>query len=91
MSHPRQPLDPRITEQRNPRSNAIDLATPRELVELMNAEDLGVAEAASGGLGLSLDVSPDGGLLRQNVPRAARRLVCCRLLARRLRHGKPPA
>jgi N-acetylmuramic acid 6-phosphate etherase len=47
MSHPRKPLDPRITEQRNPRSEAIDLASARELVELMNSEDLGVAQAVA--------------------------------------------
>lgn len=38
-------LDPRVTERRNPRSAEIDLASPLEIVDLMNAEDRGVAEA----------------------------------------------
>jgi N-acetylmuramic acid 6-phosphate etherase len=37
--------DPRLTEQRNPRSGALDRLSPRELVELINAEDRTVAEA----------------------------------------------
>lgn len=37
--------DPRLTEQRNPRSGDIDRLSPLEIVELMNAEDRGVAEA----------------------------------------------
>jgi len=41
----RMPLDPRITEQRNPRTAAIDLAMPLEIVDLINAEDRTVAEA----------------------------------------------
>ena len=32
-------LDPRITEQRNPRSANVDLATPLEIVDIINAED----------------------------------------------------
>src|SRR3954463_6575959 len=32
-------LDPRLTERRNPRSAEIDLATPLEIVDLINAED----------------------------------------------------
>ena len=32
-------LDPRTTERRNPRTAAIDLATPLEIVDLINAED----------------------------------------------------
>jgi N-acetylmuramic acid 6-phosphate etherase len=31
--------DPRVTEQRNPRTVDIDLASPQEIVDLMNAED----------------------------------------------------
>ncbi len=38
-------LDPRLTERRNPRTRDIDLASPLELVELINAEDRRVAEA----------------------------------------------
>ncbi|MDH5233656.1 MAG: N-acetylmuramic acid 6-phosphate etherase [Gemmatimonadota bacterium] len=34
-----------MTERRNPRSAEIDLASPLEIVDLMNAEDRGVAEA----------------------------------------------
>jgi len=37
--------DPRLTEQRNPRSMRIDEMEPLEIVELMNAEDRLVAEA----------------------------------------------
>ena len=37
-------LDPRETERRNPRTAAIDLATPLEIVDLINAEDRTVAE-----------------------------------------------
>jgi N-acetylmuramic acid 6-phosphate etherase len=43
----RTPLDPRITEQRNPRSNAIDLASALEIVDLIHAEDRGVADAVA--------------------------------------------
>lgn len=39
--------DSRITEQRNPRSGDIDLASPIELVDLMNAEDRTVADAVA--------------------------------------------
>ena len=47
MTSSRKPLDPRITEQRNPRTAAIDLATPLEIVDLINAEDRTVAEAVA--------------------------------------------
>ena len=47
MTPPRKPLDPRITEQRNPRSAAIDLASPLEIVDLINAEDRTVADAVA--------------------------------------------
>ncbi|HEX2780041.1 MAG TPA: N-acetylmuramic acid 6-phosphate etherase, partial [Gemmatimonadaceae bacterium] len=40
-------LDPRITEHRNPRSADIDLASPLEIVELINAEDRTVADAVA--------------------------------------------
>ncbi|HRN53973.1 MAG TPA: N-acetylmuramic acid 6-phosphate etherase [Gemmatimonadaceae bacterium] len=40
-------LDPRVTERRNPRSADIDLATPLEIVDLMNAEDRTVADAVA--------------------------------------------
>lgn len=40
-------LDPRVTERRNPRSADIDLATPLEIVDLMNAEDRSVADAVA--------------------------------------------
>jgi N-acetylmuramic acid 6-phosphate etherase len=43
----RQALDPRITERRNPRTANIDLATPLEIVDLMNAEDRTVADAVA--------------------------------------------
>ena len=43
MTNP--PLDPRLTEQRNPASAAIDLASPLEIVELMNGQDALVVAA----------------------------------------------
>jgi N-acetylmuramic acid 6-phosphate etherase len=39
------PPDARLTEQRNPRSNRIDQMTTLEIVDLINAEDRGVAAA----------------------------------------------
>jgi N-acetylmuramic acid 6-phosphate etherase len=41
-------LDPRVTERRNPRSVNVDLASPLEIVDLMNAEDRTVADAVQG-------------------------------------------
>ena len=38
-------VDPRITEKRNPRTAAIDLATPLEIVDLIAAEDRRIPEA----------------------------------------------
>ena len=40
-------LDPRVTERRNPRSADLDLAAPLAIVDLMNAEDRGVADAVA--------------------------------------------
>ena len=40
-------LDPRITERRNPRTAAIDLASPAEIVALINAEDATVPAAVA--------------------------------------------
>ena len=40
-------IDPRLTERRNPRTANIDLATPAEIVDLMNAEDRTVPEAVA--------------------------------------------
>jgi N-acetylmuramic acid 6-phosphate etherase len=40
-------LDPRVTEQRNPRSASIDLASSQEIVDIMNAEDRTVADAVA--------------------------------------------
>ena len=39
--------DARITEQRNPRSVAIDLATPLEIVDIIATEDAGIAPAVA--------------------------------------------
>jgi N-acetylmuramic acid 6-phosphate etherase len=39
--------DPRITEQRNPNTTEIDLASPQEIVQLINQEDRRVAEAVA--------------------------------------------
>ena len=41
-------IDPRVTERRNPRSAAIDLASPLEIVDLMSAEDRTVPDAVAG-------------------------------------------
>jgi N-acetylmuramic acid 6-phosphate etherase len=38
-------FDPRLTERRNPRTGEIDVASSREIVELMHAEDRGVPDA----------------------------------------------
>ncbi len=40
-------LDPRVTERRNPRTVNIDLASPEEIVDLINADDQGVADAVA--------------------------------------------
>jgi len=45
MTQPAPPLDPRLTEQRNPATAEIDLASPLEIVEMMNAQDRLVPEA----------------------------------------------
>jgi N-acetylmuramic acid 6-phosphate etherase len=42
------PKDPRVTEQRNPRTADIDLASALEIVDLISAEDRGVADAVHG-------------------------------------------
>lgn len=39
------PLDPRLTEQRNPASAEVDRLSPLEIVDLINSEDLKVAPA----------------------------------------------
>src|SRR5688500_2614589 len=41
----KRPLDPRLTEQRNPRSMGIDQLSTIEIVDLINAEDRMVAQA----------------------------------------------
>lgn len=40
-----QTLDPRVTERRNPRTSDIDLVSTLDMVDLLNAEDQGVADA----------------------------------------------
>ena len=40
--------DPRLTEQRNPRTERIDVASSLEIVDLLNAEDSTVAAAVHG-------------------------------------------
>ena len=40
--------DPRLTEQRNPRTERIDVASSLEIVDLLNAEDRSVAAAVHG-------------------------------------------
>ena len=46
-----QSRDSRLTEQRNPRTQRIDMASPREIVELINAEDARVAGAVADAAG----------------------------------------
>src|SRR5262245_15710201 len=41
----KRPLDPRLTEQRNPRSSDIDQLSTIDIVDLINAEDRMVAQA----------------------------------------------
>ena len=41
------PLDPRVTDRRNPRTVDIDLAEPLALVDLINAEDRVVMDAVA--------------------------------------------
>jgi N-acetylmuramic acid 6-phosphate etherase len=41
------PVDPRVTERRNPRTVDIDLADPLALVDLINAEDRAVPDAVA--------------------------------------------
>ena len=38
-------VDPRVTEQRNPRTQRIDLADPLGIVDLMHVEDQEVPQA----------------------------------------------
>ena len=40
--------DPRLTEQRNPRTERIDVASSLEIVDLLNAEDRAVPQAVHG-------------------------------------------
>ena len=40
-------LDPRETERRNPRTASIDLASPLEIVDMINAEDQRVPEVVA--------------------------------------------
>jgi N-acetylmuramic acid 6-phosphate etherase len=40
-------IDPRLTERRNPRTAEIDLASPLEIVDLINAEDRTVPDAVA--------------------------------------------
>src|SRR2546425_10108056 len=51
--------DPRLTEQRNPRTERIDVASSLEIVDLLNAEDATVAgavQAVRGGLARAIDL-----------------------------------
>ena len=43
----RAPLDPRLTEQRNPASEAVDRLSPLEIVDLINAEDQKIAPSVA--------------------------------------------
>ncbi|MDQ3388939.1 MAG: N-acetylmuramic acid 6-phosphate etherase [Gemmatimonadota bacterium] len=44
---PSQPMDSRLTEQRNPASEEVDRLSPLEIVELINAEDQRIAPAVA--------------------------------------------
>src|SRR3989449_37189 len=62
--------DPRLTEQRNPRTERIDVATTLEIVDLINAEDATVAAAVRSvrtelarALDLAVDAVQQGGRL----------------------------
>ena len=68
--NPAQPLDPRLTEQRNPRSMRIDQLSTIEIVDLINAEDRMVAAAV--------------GEERQQIARAIDLVVDCLLQGGRL-------
>src|SRR5256886_16492084 len=51
--------DPRLTEQRNPRTERIDVASPLDIVDLLNAEDATVAgavRAVRGDLARAIDL-----------------------------------
>lgn len=70
MTRDQSALDPRITERRNPRSAEIDLASPLEIVDIMNAEDAQVAaavgrerEAIAAGIGMVERAFRSGGRL----------------------------
>src|SRR2546422_10960630 len=55
--------DPRLTEQRNPRTERIDVASTLEIVDLLNAEDATVAGAVRAGRGelaRAIDLVGDG-------------------------------
>jgi N-acetylmuramic acid 6-phosphate etherase len=56
----RKHLDPRITERRNPRTAAIDLASALEIVDLINSEDRSVADAVASqrdGIALAIELA----------------------------------
>src|SRR5881397_1871998 len=59
-------LDPRLTEQRNPRTQRIDVAATLEIVDLINAEDATVAQAVRA--------------VREDIARAIDRVVATLLL-----------
>lgn len=63
-------VDPRLTERRNPRTGALDVATPLQIVDLLNAEDRLVPEAVHAAredialaMTLVADALADGGRL----------------------------
>ena len=68
--NPASPLDPRLTEQRNPRSMRIDQLSTIEIVDLINAEDRMVAAAV--------------GEERQQIARAIDMVVECLVQGGRL-------
>src|ERR1041385_2267937 len=62
-------IDPRLTERRNPRTAEIDLATPLEIVDLINAEDQTVpAAVASQSLAVARAIGRLGVLDASEIP-----------------------
>src|SRR2546426_12228973 len=73
--------DPRLTEQRNPRTERIDVASTLEIVDLLNAEDATVAGAVRAvraelarAIDLVVDALGRGGRLIYRGARTSRRL-----------------
>src|SRR2546422_9284471 len=89
--------DPRLTEQRNPRTERIDVASSLEIVDLLNAEDATVAgavRAVRGDLARAIDLVVEafgrGGRLIYVGARRSRRLGVLRARGCPPTFGTPP-